>query len=194
MEDNAKIRVKNRSHSPVIYTIPEMNGLRREYNGLEEKTVTFEEIRKLSYLPGGDVILKNYLTVKDKDALTELNLEVEPEYFYEIEDVKRILSQGSMDEFLDCLDFAPAGVIDMVKELAVEMPLNDVAKRKVLKDKFDYDVDEIIKIREATIEGEEEEDTGSGAKRRAAVPGSGTSSQSNAPSTGRRVVNTAQKK
>ena len=68
MEDNAKIRVKNRSHSPVIYTIPEMNGLRREYNGLEEKIVTFEEIRKLSYIPGGDVILKNYLTVKDKYA------------------------------------------------------------------------------------------------------------------------------
>jgi len=39
------------------------------------------------------------------------------------------MKTGSLDEFLDCLDFAPEGVTDLIKTLAVELPLNDVAKR-----------------------------------------------------------------
>ena len=91
-----------------------------------------------------------------------------------------------MDEFLDCLDFAPQGVIDLIKEYAVTLPLNDVAKREVLLDKFDYDVNKIIEVRRASIE-EEEKKTAQG--RRAAVPSKDEKDQKNNPSNGgRRVV------
>jgi len=39
------------------------------------------------------------------------------------------MTTGSLDEFLDCLDFAPEGVKDLIKTLSVELPLNDVSKR-----------------------------------------------------------------
>jgi len=39
------------------------------------------------------------------------------------------MTTGSLDEFLDCLDFAPSVIIDMIKVLAVDLPLNDVSKR-----------------------------------------------------------------
>ena len=107
MEDNAKVKVKNRSHSPVVYVVPDMGNLRREFSGLEEKIITFEELRKLNGTYGGSVLLKDYLVIRDEQAVKDLNFDVEPEYFYSKEDVERILTKGSMDEFLDCLDFAP---------------------------------------------------------------------------------------
>lgn len=192
MEDNAKVRVKNRSHSPVVYVVPDMGNLRREFSGLEEKIVTFEELRKLNGTYGGSVLLKDYLVIRDEQAVKDLNFDVEPEYFYNKEDVERILTKGSMDEFLDCLDFAPQGVIDLIKEYAVTLPLNDVAKREVLLDRYDYDVNKIIEVRRASAEEEEEKKTVQG--RRAAVPSKEDSAGTKAATTGgRRVTATVSK-
>lgn len=187
MEDNAKVKVKNRSHCPVYYTIPDMNNLTREYHGLEEKTVPFEELRKLSYTMGGRVLLEQYLIIRNEEAIEELGLHVEPEYFYEREQVEELLKNGSMDEFLDCLDFAPDGVINLIKECAIQLPLNDVAKREVLLNKLDYDVNKIIEVRKATMEGQEEPKKET-ATRRAATAQVGSQSQKKDPSSNRRVV------
>lgn len=168
MEDSKKIKVKNRSHSGVVYVVPDMNNLRREFSGLEEKIVTFEELRKLNGLYGGRKLLENDLVVRDKEALEELNLHVEPEYFYGKKEVDRLLQEGSMDEFLDCLDFAPQGVVDLIKSEAVVLPLNDVAKREVLLNKFDYDVNKIIEIQTLSSDKEEKKDV---SKRRAVAAG-----------------------
>ena len=70
MEDSTKIVVKNRLNVPIIYYIPDM-GIRRQFQGREEKTLTFEEMRKLSYVPGGESIIKDYLIIKDKNAIEE---------------------------------------------------------------------------------------------------------------------------
>ena len=156
MEDNVKVKVKNRSLGPIYYSVPEMNNLRREYQPKEEKTVFFEELRKLYYTTGGKVLLDNYLIIEDKEALEELGMHVEPEYFYEEEQVIDLLENGSMDEFLDCLDFAPEGVRELVKQLSVRLPLNDVAKRKVLLDRYDFNVEKTIEIVEANKEENEE--------------------------------------
>lgn len=191
MEDSAKVKVKNRSHSSVVYVVPDMGNLRREFSGLEEKIITFEELRKLNGTYGGSVLLKDYLVIRDEQAVKDLNFDVEPEYFYSKEDVERILTKGSMDEFLDCLDFAPQGVIDLIKEYAVTLPLNDVAKREVLLNKFDYDVNKIIEVRRASTEGEEKK-TVQG--RRAAVPSKEDSAGAKAATTsGRRVTVTVPK-
>ena len=180
MDDSTKIKVVNRLSSPVIYFVPDMNNLRREFHAREEKIVTLEELRKVSYDPGGMVILKDCLIIKDKQAIEELGLHVEPEYFYEKEQVIDLLQNGSMDEFLDCLDFAPDGVIDLIKEQSVALPLNDVAKREVLKEKFGFDVAKIIEIRDITTEGEEETEQKASGRR--------VTSQSKGSQSGRRVV------
>lgn len=59
-------------------------------------------------------------------------------------DVKNLLVSGSLDSFLDALDFAPIGVIDLIKTLAVSLPLTDLNKRRVLKEKTGFDVDKAL--------------------------------------------------
>jgi len=188
MEDNMKVKVKNRSGNGIVgYTIPDMGNLRREFQDGEEKILTYEEIRKLSYIPGGSMILKDYLIIEDKNVLKELNYDIEPEYFYSKEDIIRLMQTGTLDEFLDCLDFAPEGVKESIKSIAVELPLNDVAKRQAIQEKLGFNVTnaiENLKIAEEDIV-EKKETT----KRRAAVPSKSDSDTSNSGSTGaRRVV------
>lgn len=186
MEDNVQIKVKNRVNSTVVYIIPDMNNLRREFQAQEEKILTFEEMRKLSYTPGGDVLIKEYLVIKDKDALEALNLHVEPEYFYNKDDVIKLLKEGSYDEFLDCLDFAPDGIIDLIKEYAVTLPLNDVAKRQAILNKTGFDVNKAIDLQAEQLERAEEKERP--AQRRAAAPSKESQDESKGSSTGRRVL------
>jgi hypothetical protein len=53
MDRSTLIKVLIRDNGAVIYSIPEMNGLRRVFQAGETKQVTFEELEKLSYIPGG---------------------------------------------------------------------------------------------------------------------------------------------
>jgi len=57
------------------------------------------------------------------------------------------MQTGSLDEFLDCLDFAPDVVKDMIKDISVTLPLNDVAKRDAIKEKLNFDVARAIEIK-----------------------------------------------
>ena len=72
-----------------------------------------------------------------------------------------LIKTGSLDAFLDCLDFAPIGVMDLVKKYAVSVPLTDYEKRKALKEKTGFDVDKAI----ANSESEEEKPFGSTQRR-----------------------------
>lgn len=159
MQKNTIIKVLNRDNGQTIYSIPEMNGLRRVYGAGEVKQVTFEELQKLTYIPGGMSLLKNNLVIlNNKAAVKELLGEVEPEYLYTEDDVRKLMLTGSLDEFLDCLDFAPTGVIDLIKNLAVSMPLNDVRKREAILEKTGFNVDNAIRIQKQAEEPDEEPD------------------------------------
>ena len=147
MNKNTSIKVLNRDNGAVVYSIPEMNGLTRVFQAGETKEITFEELQKLSYIPGGMELLKESLVILDKKAVSELLGHVEPEYSYTKEDVISLMKNGSLDEFLDCLDFAPEGVKDLIKTLSVELPLNDVSKRQAILNKLGFNVDNAIRIK-----------------------------------------------
>lgn len=187
MDDSKKVSVKNRAgNGTIIYRIPDMGNLRREFQDGEEKVITFEELKKLSYIPGGDVLLKEYLTIEDKQVLNELGYKPEPEYFYTKEDIVKLMQTGSLDEFLDCLDFAPQGVKDSIKTIAVELPLNDVAKREAIQQKLGFNVDNAI--RNKILAEEDDGDASRRSRRRAAVPSNTSQNQQKDSSTGRRVT------
>ena len=153
MEKTTLIKVMNRDNGSVGYSIPELNGLRRIFQIGETKEVTFEELEKLSYIPGGKEILQDSLVIlNNKDAIRELLGEVEPEYNYTREDIINLMLNGSLDEFLDCLDFAPEGVKDLIKTLSVSLPLNDVAKREAVYNKLGFNVDNAIRIQRESSE------------------------------------------
>ena len=116
-----KIKVQNRSDSFIGFGIPEMH-LRREFSPNEIKEIDREEIERVAYQPGGQELLDKYFIILDKDAAEKISPSIssEPEYTYTENEIKRLLTTGSYDEFLDFLDFAPQGAIDIAKNLAVK--------------------------------------------------------------------------
>lgn len=152
MERTTRIKVLNRDNGSVVYSIPEMNGLRRVFQSGETKEITFEELEKLSYIPGGLRLLEDSLVIEDKEAVDLLLGHVEPEYAYTEKDIIRLMKEGSLDEFLDCLDFAPQGVKELIKKLSVDLPLNDVSKREAILNKLGFNVDNAIRIKKEIAE------------------------------------------
>lgn len=150
MDNNTMIGIHNRDNATIFYDIPEMNGLHRVFQPGERKEVALGELIKLSYEPGGMALLQDSLVIENKKAVAQILGQVEPEYDYTAEDVKKLLIEGSLDELLDCLDFAPEGVIELVKALAVELPLNDVAKREAILTKTNFNVTNAIQIKKDT--------------------------------------------
>lgn len=152
MNDEKIVKVTNRDNGHVGYKIPDMNNLVRDFNANETKNITVGELKKLAFLPGGPTLIRDYLVIEDKDLVAQLLGEVEPEYFYTEEDVKDLLLNKSLDALKDCLDFAPEGTKDLVKKMAIELPLNDVAKRKAILDMTGFNVEKAIEINEETRE------------------------------------------
>ena len=146
--------VKNRGAGHVSYRIPE-DGIRRSFAPGETKEITYQELEKLTFQPGGLMILANYLQIIEQDVVKKMGIHAEPEYFMSERDVAALIKTGSLDAFLDALDFAPVGVIDLIKRMSVDIPLMDMAKRKALKDKTGFDVDAALRHIE-----EDKEDTG----------------------------------
>ena len=150
------VTVENRSAGKIIYNIPDRH-IRRELAPRQSIKVPKEEIEALAYTSGGMDLIRNHLLVKDDQMLDELNIHREPEYYMNADNVAALIKNGSMDEFLDALDFAPEGVIDMIKDLSVQIPLNDFSKRQALKEKTGFDVDAAIAhdVENRTPEGDE---------------------------------------
>ena len=148
------ISVKNRGASVVVYRIPEA-GIRRSFAPGETKLISLKELEQLTYQPGGMAILTAFLQVQDEATLTSMGARVEPEYHMSEKDIANLIMNGSIDAFLDALDFAPIAVIDLIKKLSVSLPLLDMSKRKALKEKTGFDVEAAIKHVE-----EEKEDEG----------------------------------
>lgn len=156
MDKSKMVKVINKFNGIVGYEVPEL-GVNRTFYPRESKNISYDELEKLSYLPGGSSILRNYLEITDEEVIMELfNIKPEPEYHYSEDDVKKLLITGSLDQFLDCLDFAPPVIIDMIKDMAVTLPLNDMAKREAIKDKIGFDVTKAIEIKNTKYDGEVE--------------------------------------
>ena len=154
---NKKVKVYNRDNGYVGYTIPELNNLQRQFAPQETKEIEISELKQLYWTTGGRTILEEYLSIQDPAALDELQMKVEPEYFYTEDKIKEILLSGSLDEFLDMLDFAPVGIIESIKSLAVSLKLNDVAKREAILEKTGFNVSRAIEVQEAPLDGGEAE-------------------------------------
>jgi hypothetical protein len=145
--------VKNRSASVVVYNIPE-DGIRRSFAPGETKKISYQELEKLTYQAGGMNILTRFLQVQSDDIIKSFNMKVEPEYYMSEKDVAALITTGSLDAFLDALDFAPTGIIDLIKKFSVSIPLVDVNKREALKKKTGFDVEAALR----NIRAEQEDD------------------------------------
>ena len=135
----AMYNVKNRSAG-----VPEM-GISRSFQPGETKQISAEELEKLTYRPGGMALLANFLQIIEPEAIAKVGLNPQPEYHMSEQDIVKLMQTGSIDEFLDCLDFAPPGVIDLIKKLSVSLPLTDIQKVSALKAKTGFDAAAALK-------------------------------------------------
>lgn len=140
------ISVKNRNNGTTVYRIPDKNIVRTFAPG-ETKQISLDELKELQWIPGGEYLLKNLLIVDNKVALDALNMKVEPEYFYTEDDIRKLLTgMDNMDEFLDFLDFATEGAIDIAKDIAVKERIPDSRKREALSEKTGFNIDSAINM------------------------------------------------
>ena len=149
------VEVRNRNNGFTTYTID--GGITRTFNINEIKKIDLEELRELAMAPGGDYILRNYLLINDKAALEYLDLHPEPEYFYTETEIKDLLLNKDPDYLEDCLNFAPQGVIDLVKQMAVKLEVPDTRKRKLILDKTGFSVDNALNVNKILEEDEEKD-------------------------------------
>lgn len=145
--------VKNRSASMVVYRIPEKN-IHREFAPGEVKTIPYEELGALTFQKGGRELMNGFLQIQSQEVRNDLSMRTELEYDMSEKDIIKLIQEDSLDAFLDALDFAPVGVIDLIKTFSIQLPMNDMEKRRALKNKTGFDVTAAI----ANIEKEKEED------------------------------------
>ena len=144
--------VTNRSGGTIGYTIPDLNINRFFAINETKKNISLDELEKLSYTRGGKRLLMHSLQLT-KEGVEALNMNVEKEYYLTEEQIKNLLLYGDLEEYLDCLDFAPEGVIEIIKNLAVSLPASDTRKLDALKDKTGFDALSAIRNNKMLSEG-----------------------------------------
>jgi hypothetical protein len=189
ISDTEKIKIRNRINGTSAYIIPELNNLRRYFEKGEIKEITMGELRILANnTPGGYELLKNNFIINEKEAVEELLPEVEPEYYYTEDEIRELLVNGSLEQLEDCLDFAPRGVIELIKDIAVKEKLDNVSKRKAILKATDFNVTRAI---QALEEANEIEENNEEKKSRRTTPIQIDENKNSIPK--RRVVSTALK-
>ena len=156
MAEEKLVKVTNRNAGITGYVLDE-GRIHRRFELNETKSIPLEELKALAANPGGKKILNDYLVINDKSALEALDLNVEQEYFYKEEDIEKILLTGELDLLEDTLNFAPQGVIEILKRKAVELQLPDTRKRKLILDKTGFSIDNALMINEVVNADEKTE-------------------------------------
>lgn len=187
MEKGTIIKLTNRGSGMAVYTIPDMN-LVRTFSPGETKEIEFNEIMQLSKTPGGMNLLMDQMIIESEQAVKEILGDVEPEYSYTEEDIMKLLTEGTNEQLMDTLDFAPKGVIDLIKDLSVKIKLNDMNKRQIILAATKFNVTRAIENDEASKELDEPEEKENKARRAAPINQKEKKSQQEPQQPVRRVV------
>ena len=89
-----------------------------EHDAKDPIYIPVAELIELTTIPGGRKLLEEYLIIQDEEARLEvLGMETSPEYLYTEKEVNYLLHKASNEQLLDCLDYAPKGVLDLIKNV-----------------------------------------------------------------------------
>lgn len=145
--DSTYVKVRNLADHTVAFT-DEDTHRRFSFQPYEEKNIKAEVLRRLNYRYGGSVLLRDYLSVGSPNLAREFGIDPEEtiEYSWTEKDVNKLLSSGSLDQLKDALDFGPEGICDLIIDRAVATKLNDVDKRKVIKEMTGADITSMIDL------------------------------------------------
>lgn len=138
------MKVTNRSDGNVTYNLEEMH-IRRVFAPNENKDIEVKELDTLFQLDGGAELIKHHLLVHDREWV-EKRWDAPEEYFWTYEDVMNCVKNDTLELFAETLDFAPQGVIELIKMAAWRLPLTDLNKINVIRTKLNFDVQAAVQI------------------------------------------------
>lgn len=141
-----KIVVQNLTNNNITY-IDDNGGLKRRFVFRAQQSIPMDKdvINRMSYDTGGARLLKEFLSVKNEEVRESIGVPNDQiEYDWTSKDVIELLTNGEEDALKDALDFAPQGIIDMIVDEAVEMPLSDRNKIEIITEMTGRNVENMI--------------------------------------------------
>ena len=193
IKDDTLINVRNRNNGTTGYTLADGAKETRLWAENEVKKITFAELKRVSYLPGGAELLRDYLVIEDPAAIEALNVGIDiqeqPEYLYTENEIRDLLFNGSLDELKDFLDFSPDGGIEIAKQIAVNEELPDMRKRKIISEATGFNINTAIEINDMMKDNGVAEDAAPKKQRRVAKETEATPEKPTRRTTSYKIVN-----
>ena len=164
-----RVKVVNRASGSLAYKIDTLRVTRHWRKPGDYLNISIAELLELKTVKGGQSLLENYVIIEDKEALSVLfpDQELEPEYNYGIKEIEVLLYEADTEQLLDALDFAPKGVLDLIKSKSAEKLPNTTAKIEAINKKFKIDLN---KVNEFYQEKEIKEESPEPTRRRRTAP------------------------
>ena len=143
-----RVKVVNRTGGSLAYKIDTLRVTRHWRRPGDYLNISISELSELRTVPGGNYILKECLIIEDKEALNVLfpDMELEPQYNYGLKEIEILLYEADTEQLLDALDFAPKGVLDLIKAKSAEKLPNTTAKIEAINKKFKIDLNKVNEL------------------------------------------------
>lgn len=142
------MKVYNRSDGNITYSLPELD-TRRVFSLGECKELDPKEMEALYQMDGGKTLIEQYLLVDDEQWVRD-HWDAPLEYFWKDEDIKKCLKEDTLDLFEETLEYAPLGVIDLIKMYAWKLPITDLNKVEAIRQATGFDVIAAIEVMAAS--------------------------------------------
>jgi len=137
MNNDRKIPVINRTKGRLGYKIDTLRVSRHWLNTGDVLYISINELIELTTVPGGLKLLEKYLLIEDEEAITLIyGRELEPEYKYSEKEIEFLLYEGTDAQLLDCLDYAPQGVLKIIRAKATNKLPNTTVKVMAINQKL----------------------------------------------------------
>lgn len=155
---NRKIKVINRTSGSLAYNIESLRVVRYWKKPGDYLNIAINELLELKTAAGGPTVLEDLVKIEDKEALSVLFPEndIEPEYHYGEAEIDTLLYEAPIEQLLDALDYAPQGVLEIIKTRAINKLPNTTEKIEAIDKKFNTSIHK-IHILQIDQEAQEEE-------------------------------------
>lgn len=142
------VPVKNMMGHEVGYTT--INGVTRHFAPHMTINIKASELRDLSYETGGLIFLQNYVRVGNPTLAAEFGISDDAiEYNWNEDDIVKALTTSDLDVLLDALDFAPEGIVEELKNKAIELEIADGNRIAAINKRLGVDINTMIKNKHA---------------------------------------------
>ena len=164
-----KIKVYNRTSGGLGYEIEALRITRSWAKQGDYLNIGIDELLELKTIQGGMELLEKYILIEDEEALKLIfdDREVEPEYKYGVAEVDFLLYKATLEQFLDALDYAPQGVLELLLAGAKDKLPNTTAKISAMNEKYKININTMHELNKDT-EVAEDKETAPVSKRRSA--------------------------